>query len=44
MNNENRDAATNRSPVLTGAEPVESIEELLRKRGFFDPIKPEEKA
>ncbi len=43
MNNENRDVmAHSGSAVLTGMEAVETIEELLRKRGFFDTAETEE--
>lgn len=37
MNNENRDVMAHlNSPILSGVETIESIEDLLRKRGFFD--------
>jgi hypothetical protein len=44
MNNDNRDnGAYSISLILAGIEPVESIEELLRQRGFFDSTESDEK-
>jgi len=44
MNNENAEvAAYLGSPVLAGLEPVESIQDLLKKRGFFEPVETDDK-
>jgi hypothetical protein len=38
MYNDNNTAAQSRDLILAGGEPIESIEDLLRKCGFFDAI------
>jgi hypothetical protein len=44
MNNDNRDnGAHSGSLILAGVEPVESIEDLIRQRGFFDTVETDDK-
>jgi hypothetical protein len=40
---DNDSGANSQDPSLSGVQRVESIEELLRERGFFDSVKPEKK-
>lgn len=45
MHTNDKDKAANSQDMkLAGAERIESIEELLRERGFFDSPKPENRA
>ena len=45
MNNDNREAgAQSISLILAGIEPIESIEEILKKRGFFDSAESSDRA
>jgi hypothetical protein len=40
-NKDNDGAAKSQDLITSGGERIESIEELLRERGFFDSVKPE---
>jgi len=40
---DNDNGARSQDLSRSGAERIESIEELLRERGFFDSVKPENK-
>jgi hypothetical protein len=41
--NDNDSGAKSQDLSLPGVERIESIEELLRERGFFDSVKPDNK-
>jgi hypothetical protein len=44
MHSKDRDTgAHSQDLILAGVEPVESIEDMLRERGFFDSVKPDNK-
>jgi len=40
---DNNNGANSQDLILNGTERVESIEELLRERGFFDSATPDKK-
>jgi hypothetical protein len=45
MNSDNRETGAHSvSLILAGLEPIESIEEILKKRGFFDNVETSDKA
>lgn len=45
MNTKDQNSGTPSQEMnLAGSEPIKSIEDLLRERGFFDSVKPENKS